>query len=219
MRREIHNLSMLTFPYTSTTRRKASASSESQPSSSGAKTQHNEFSQIPKILRARFRCMTSFTSPGLISYLRFYFDICEWRNLPACAWTPALMLQLTNPCAKRKVLGLSKPKGKIYKTKSLGHYITVWVVSRCPYISKFSIPFSNPLVNVPSAPITISIAVTFMLYCFLVFCSFFSSRKKSHFSLYFKFTLWSARMAKLTIRQILFFFLFDYYLIWLSCWN
>ena len=25
---------------------------------------------------------------------------------------------------KRKVLSLTKPKGKIYKTKSLGHYIT-----------------------------------------------------------------------------------------------
>ena len=46
-------------------------------------------------------------------------------SLPhARAWTPALMLHLTNPCAKRKVLSLTKPKGKIYKTKSLGHYIT-----------------------------------------------------------------------------------------------
>ena len=34
------------------------------------------------------------------------------------------MLHLTNPCAKRKVLSLTKPKGKIYKTKSLSHYIT-----------------------------------------------------------------------------------------------
>ena len=33
-------------------------------------------------------------------------------------------LHLTNPCAKRKVLSLTKPNGKIYKTKSLGHYIT-----------------------------------------------------------------------------------------------
>ena len=35
------------------------------------------------------------------------------------AWTPALMLHLTNPCAKRKVLSLTKPRSKIYKTKSL----------------------------------------------------------------------------------------------------
>ena len=62
--------------------------------------------------------------PGHISIWDFYFDISEWHLLPACAWTPALMLHLTNPCAKRKVLSLTKPKGKIYKTKSLGRYIT-----------------------------------------------------------------------------------------------
>ena len=54
----------------------------------------------------------------------FYFDISEWHILSARAWTPALMLHLTNPCAKRKVLSLTKPKGKIYKTKFLGNYIT-----------------------------------------------------------------------------------------------
>ena len=51
----------------------------------------------------------------------FYFDISEWHILSARAWTPALMLHLTNPCTKRKVLSLTKPKGKIYKTKSLNH--------------------------------------------------------------------------------------------------
>ena len=39
------------------------------------------------------------------------------EHLPSC-------LHLTNPCAKRKVLSLTKPKGKTYKTKSFGHYIT-----------------------------------------------------------------------------------------------
>ena len=53
----------------------------------------------------------------------FYFDISEGHVLSARAWTPALMLHLTNPCAKRKVLSLTKPKGKIYKTKSLRNYI------------------------------------------------------------------------------------------------
>ena len=33
-------------------------------------------------------------------------------------------LHQTNPCAKEKVLSLTKPKVKIYKTKSLCHYIT-----------------------------------------------------------------------------------------------
>ena len=51
----------------------------------------------------------------------FYCDICERHILPACA--PSL--RLTNPCAKRKVLSLTKPKGRIYNTKSLGHYITL----------------------------------------------------------------------------------------------
>ena len=30
----------------------------------------------------------------------FYFDISEWHILTACAWTPALILQLTNPCTE-----------------------------------------------------------------------------------------------------------------------
>ena len=62
--------------------------------------------------------------PGPVLIWDYYFDISEWHILPAHAWTPVLMLHLTNPCAKRKVLSLTKPKGKIYKTKSLGHYIT-----------------------------------------------------------------------------------------------
>ena len=84
------------------------------------------FLKSPKIIRACFRCMTSFTSPGHnFAIWDFYFDISEWHILPARVWTPALMLHLTDPCAKRKVLRLTKPKGKIYKTKSLGHYITI----------------------------------------------------------------------------------------------
>ena len=55
----------------------------------------------------------------------FYFDISEWHILSARAWTPALMLYITNPCTKRKVLILTKQKGRIYKTKSPRHYITV----------------------------------------------------------------------------------------------
>ena len=106
------------------TRLKVSASPESQPSSSDAKTQLTDFSWIPQILRARFRCMTSFTNLVLFSIWHFYFDISEWHILPARAWTSALMLHLTNTCANRKVLSLTTPKGKIYKTISLGHYIT-----------------------------------------------------------------------------------------------
>ena len=87
-----------------------------------ARTQLTDFSQIPQILRARFRCMTSFTSPWSY-YLGFLFWHLCMTHPARATWTPALMLQLTNPCAKRKVLSLTKPKGKIYKTKSLSHYI------------------------------------------------------------------------------------------------
>ena len=69
----------------------ASAGPESQLSRSDAGTQLFAFSQIPKILSPPFRCMTSFTSTGLIFYLGFNFDICEWRILPTRAWTHALM--------------------------------------------------------------------------------------------------------------------------------
>ena len=54
----------------------------------------------------------------------FYFEISEWHIHSTRAWTPALILHVTNPWAKWKVLSQTKPKGKIYKTKSLGHYIT-----------------------------------------------------------------------------------------------
>ena len=50
-----------------------SVSSGSQLFSSDAKTQITDFFQIPKILRARFQCRTSFTSPGLNFYLGFLF--------------------------------------------------------------------------------------------------------------------------------------------------
>ena len=89
-------------------------------------TQLTDFSQIPKILRARLRCLDVIYIPLVTSSIwDFYFDISEWHILPVRAWTPVLMLHLTNPCAKWKFLSLTKPKGKIYKTKSRGHYITV----------------------------------------------------------------------------------------------
>ena len=60
------------------------------------------------------------------SYLGFLFWHLWMTHPPrACAWTPALILHLTNLCTELKVLSLTKPKGKIYKTKSLGHYITI----------------------------------------------------------------------------------------------
>ena len=80
----------------------------------------------------------------------------------------------------------------------------VWMVSTRPLISKSSSSFTNPLGIVPSEPTRIGITVTFMFH------SFFSSQARSKylslFSLSFIFTLWSARIVKSTIQQILFVF-------------
>ena len=47
----------------------------------------------------------------------------------------------------------------------------VWMVSTRPPTSKSSSPFSNPLVTVPNAPITIGIFVTCMFHSFFLFPS------------------------------------------------
>ena len=77
------------------------------------------------------------------------------------------------------------------------------MVSTRPPTSKSSNSFYNPLVTVPKAPIRIGIIVTFRFYSF--FLSLARSRYLSFFSDSFSFILWSARTAKLTILQILFF--------------
>ena len=106
--------------------RLASPSSESRLSRSEAGTQLTAFSQISAHTSSAWR----HPHPQLpITLWDFYFDISEWHTLSARAWTHALMLHLAlsvnvAPCTKRKVLILTKPKGKIYKTKSLRHYIT-----------------------------------------------------------------------------------------------
>ena len=101
--------------------RLTSPSSESQPSSSEAGTQHTDFFQISAHTSGAWRHPNPLVS---IPIWDFYLDISEWHILSTRVWTPALMFHLTYPCAKRKALSLTKPKGKIYKTKSLGNYIT-----------------------------------------------------------------------------------------------
>ena len=66
----------------------------------------------------------------------------------------------------------------------------VWMVSTRPPTSKSSSPFSNPLITVPNAPITIGIIVTCMFHSF--FNSLARSRYLSFFSHSFSFILWSA---------------------------
>ena len=81
--------------------------------------------------------------------------------------------------------------------------VIFWMVSTRPPTSKSSSPFSNPLVNVPKAPITIGIIVTFMFHSF--FNSLARSRYLSFFSLSFSFILWSAGTAKSNFLLVLFF--------------
>ena len=81
----------------------------------------------------------------------------------------------------------------------------VWMVSTRPPNSKSSSPFSNLLVTVPNAPITIGIIVTCMFHSF--FNSLARSRYLSLFSHFFNFILWSAGTAKSTILHVLVFLL------------
>ena len=81
----------------------------------------------------------------------------------------------------------------------------VWMVSTRSPTSNSSSPFSNPLVTVPKAPITIGIIITFMFYSF--FKSLARSRYVSFFSHSISFILWSAWTTKSTILQILYFLL------------
>ena len=83
--------------------------------------------------------------------------------------------------------------------------VVVWMVSTHPIISKSTSSSTNLLVTVPRAPVTIGLTITF------IFHSFFNSQAKSRylsfFLLSFNFTLQSARTAKSTIWQVLFFLL------------
>ena len=125
MRREIHNLSMLNFPSAPNhVRHPPQGLSESRKSTVFFRGRNSTLWLFSN-LSPHFRCVTSLTSLVISSIWDSYFDISKWHILPGRAWTPALMLHLTNPCAKRKVLSLTEPKGNIYKTKSLGHYITI----------------------------------------------------------------------------------------------
>ena len=110
--------------------RLASVGPESNPSRSDARTQLTAFSQIPKSSAHASGAWRHSHPLVPIPIWDFYFDISEWHILSARAWTPAFMLHLTNPCAKRKVLSLTKPKGKIYKTKPLCNYITMGDITR-----------------------------------------------------------------------------------------
>ena len=80
------------------------------------------------------------------------------------------------------------------------------MVSTCPQISKSFSPFTKPLGIVPSAPIEISITVTFMFHS--IFCSPTKSRYLSLFSPFFISIQWSAWTARSTIQQVIIIIIF-----------
>ena len=92
----------------------------------------------------------------------------------------------------------------------------VWMVSTRPPTSKSSSPFSNSLITLPNEPITIGIIVICMFH------SFFQFHSKVEVLIplftFFSFILWSARTAKSTILQVLFFFFFCWLLLKLVFW-
>ena len=81
----------------------------------------------------------------------------------------------------------------------------VWMVSTRPPTSKSSsMPFNNPLVTVPKAPITIGIIITFMFY------SFFNSLAISLFT-FFQFYSVVSRYSKDRLFCRFSFFVYYYY--------
>ena len=146
MRKERHNLSVLTFPSTPPTTcgtqpqttGLVSVNPESKPSFSEARTQLTDFFQISKSSAHASGAWRHSHPLVPITTWGFYFDISEWHILSTRAWTHALMLYLTNSCTMWKVLIITKPKGKIYKTKSLRHYFTRWhILWFCPRYTVF----------------------------------------------------------------------------------
>ena len=79
---------------------------------------HCFYSKSLRIPAHRFRAWShSHPSSVLFPIWGFYCDICDCHILPARAWTPAWMSAPTHALSQ-KVLSLTKPKDKIYKTKN-----------------------------------------------------------------------------------------------------
>ena len=81
----------------------------------------------------------------------------------------------------------------------------IWRVSPHQPTSKSPRPFNKHLVMLPKAPFTIGTIVTFMFHS--IFNCLARSRYLSFCSHSFSFIMWSARTAKSTVLQILYFLL------------
>ena len=100
----------------------ASPGSESQPSSSQAGTQLTDCSQISAHASGAWRHPNTLVPNFYLVFLFWHL----WMTHPLRARVNTCVNVAPNPCAQRKVLGLTKPKSKIYKTKSLRNYITLF---------------------------------------------------------------------------------------------
>ena len=110
--------------------------------------------------------------------------------------------------------------------------VVVWMVSTRQPTSNSSSPFSNPLVTIPNAPITLGIIVTCMFHSFWGgFFQLAKSRYLSFFSNSFSFILWSAGTAKSTFCKFFIIIIIIiiiitvvviiiiYYFFSVSCWS
>ena len=123
----IHNISMMTFPSaspTTTLRDTYRKASVSKRKSTFSFRRQNSTNWLFSNLSPRFRCVTSLNPWSHPLARIFIVTSLIDTSVPRAREHLRPCLHLTNPCAKRKFLSLTKPKGKIYKTKSLGHYIT-----------------------------------------------------------------------------------------------
>ena len=106
--KERHNLSILAFSSAPHPKhvwhlpQRSPRASENQPSSpeAGLISTNWLFQNLPKS-SVLFRCVTSPALRNPASNV-YYCDISEWHVPSARAWTPVLMLHLTNLCAKPK---------------------------------------------------------------------------------------------------------------------
>ena len=127
--RERHNLSMTTFPSVPNHvwHSPQSLGELWKPTFFfGGKNSDSWLFSNPQNPLHTFLVHESFTSPWSHFYLGFLFWHL-WMTYPPCAQHEHLRSCFTLTHALSEgFLSLTKPKGKIYKTKSLSHYITHW---------------------------------------------------------------------------------------------